>query len=106
MSSAEGAGWQRARTWLSLRWKELCLWLARLFDAVCRCGCLYESADGQEDAEKGNSVQTPKPPVAMAQAGSQVHKVIMVGSGGVGKSALTLQFMYDEVGPHRPSEPL
>ncbi|KAK3108629.1 hypothetical protein FSP39_012066 [Pinctada imbricata] len=25
-----------------------------------------------------------------------IHKVIMVGSGGVGKSALTLQFMYDE----------
>ncbi|VDK27881.1 unnamed protein product [Gongylonema pulchrum] len=30
-------------------------------------------------------------------AGTQVHKVIMVGTGGVGKSALTLQFMYDEV---------
>ena len=28
---------------------------------------------------------------------SPVHKVIMVGSGGVGKSALTLQFMYEEV---------
>lgn len=27
---------------------------------------------------------------------SALHKVIMVGSGGVGKSALTLQFMYDE----------
>lgn len=27
---------------------------------------------------------------------SCLHKVIMVGSGGVGKSALTLQFMYDE----------
>ena len=26
-----------------------------------------------------------------------LHKDIMVGSGGVGKSALTLQFMYDEV---------
>ena len=25
-----------------------------------------------------------------------LHKVIIVGSGGVGKSALTLQFMYDE----------
>jgi len=25
-----------------------------------------------------------------------IHKVIMVGSGGVGKSALTLQYMYDE----------
>ena len=27
---------------------------------------------------------------------SSLHKVIMVGSGGVGKSALTLQFMYEE----------
>lgn len=26
-----------------------------------------------------------------------LHKIIMVGSGGVGKSALTLQFMYAEV---------
>ena len=33
--------------------------------------------------------KTPQPAV--------IHKVIMVGSGGVGKSALTLQFMYDEV---------
>ena len=35
------------------------------------------------------------------RAGDQVpvHKVIMVGSGGVGKSALTLQFMYEEVKP-------
>ena len=29
-------------------------------------------------------------------ASSSVHKIIMVGAGGVGKSALTLQFMYDE----------
>lgn len=29
-------------------------------------------------------------------ASQSLHKVIMVGSGGVGKSALTLQFMYDE----------
>ncbi|XP_005088933.1 ras-related protein Ral-A isoform X2 [Aplysia californica] len=37
---------------------------------------------------------------AMSKAKTQqpavIHKVIMVGSGGVGKSALTLQFMYDE----------
>lgn len=32
--------------------------------------------------------KAPSPPA--------LHKVIMVGSGGVGKSALTLQFMYDE----------
>jgi GTPase SAR1 family protein len=32
--------------------------------------------------------QPPQPPIL---------KVIMVGAGGVGKSALTLQFMYDEV---------
>ncbi|CAL1536354.1 unnamed protein product [Lymnaea stagnalis] len=31
-----------------------------------------------------------------AQQPAVIHKVIMVGSGGVGKSALTLQFMYDE----------
>lgn len=31
------------------------------------------------------------------QSSLTLHKVIMVGSGGVGKSALTLQFMYDEV---------
>ncbi|KAI1305384.1 Ras-related protein Ral-a [Halotydeus destructor] len=34
-----------------------------------------------------NAPQPPQPPLL---------KVIMVGSGGVGKSALTLQFMYDE----------
>ena len=32
-----------------------------------------------------------------------VHKIIMVGSGGVGKSALTLQFMYDEVSSYGKS---
>ena len=37
--------------------------------------------------------QTSQPQSTVAP----VHKVIMVGSGGVGKSALTLQFMYDEV---------
>jgi len=31
-----------------------------------------------------------------AQQPTIIHKIIMVGSGGVGKSALTLQFMYDE----------
>ncbi|OBS60481.1 hypothetical protein A6R68_08395 [Neotoma lepida] len=31
-----------------------------------------------------------------SQGSLALHKVIMVGSGGVGKSALTLQFMYDE----------
>lgn len=34
---------------------------------------------------------------AKNQSSLALHKVIMVGSGGVGKSALTLQFMYDEV---------
>ncbi|KAG8125211.1 hypothetical protein E2320_020526, partial [Naja naja] len=33
---------------------------------------------------------------AKSQSSLALHKVIMVGSGGVGKSALTLQFMYDE----------
>lgn len=38
------------------------------------------------------------PSIMSKKPGAQptLHKVIMVGSGGVGKSALTLQFMYDE----------
>lgn len=36
----------------------------------------------------------PKP--KEQHGGGVIHKVIMVGSGGVGKSALTLQYMYDE----------
>ncbi|EYB84024.1 hypothetical protein Y032_0324g2533 [Ancylostoma ceylanicum] len=39
--------------------------------------------------KKGSTAQ-------QANAAPVVHKVIMVGTGGVGKSALTLQFMYDE----------
>jgi len=39
--------------------------------------------------EAGEQQQQPQQPM--------IHKVIMVGSGGVGKSALTLQYMYDEV---------
>ncbi|KAI8437206.1 hypothetical protein MSG28_010531 [Choristoneura fumiferana] len=48
-------------------------------------------------------VQVPRsrraPPAKMSKKPAPtptLHKVIMVGSGGVGKSALTLQFMYDE----------
>lgn len=40
---------------------------------------------------------TVHPQASQPQAVAPVHKIIMVGGGGVGKSALTLQFMYDEV---------
>lgn len=50
-----------------------------------------------------NTVDTTKNSAASKMSGAKkntpapaLHKVIMVGSGGVGKSALTLQFMYDE----------
>jgi len=42
---------------------------------------------------------------AKTNVASVIHKVIMVGSGGVGKSALTLQFMYDEVSLHLVTVP-
>lgn len=41
------------------------------------------------------TISSPKMAKKLAVQPS-LHKVIMVGSGGVGKSALTLQFMYDE----------
>jgi Ras-related protein Ral-A len=43
------------------------------------------SASGSGGATGGGSSSQPG-----------VHKVIMVGAGGVGKSALTLQYMYEE----------
>ena len=59
-------------------------------------GCCCCSSNQSKDIPSSNKstimskTKTPAPAV--------IHKVIMVGSGGVGKSALTLQFMYDEVG--------
>lgn len=41
----------------------------------------------------------------MPPKNAPVHKVIVVGAGGTGKSALTLQFMYDEfVVDHEPTK--
>jgi len=45
--------------------------------------------------KKGSSGELQQP--QQQQQSAMIHKVIMVGSGGVGKSALTLQYMYDEV---------
>lgn len=49
------------------------------------CDCLKETEESKMATGKNKS-----------QSSLALHKVIMVGSGGVGKSALTLQFMYDE----------
>lgn len=49
------------------------------------CDCLKETEKSKMATGKNKS-----------QSSLALHKVIMVGSGGVGKSALTLQFMYDE----------
>lgn len=48
----------------------------------------------KKDSEKNPDMAANK---GKNQSSLVLHKVIMVGSGGVGKSALTLQFMYDEV---------
>ena len=42
-------------------------------------------------------VPTTTTTMARKVENAPVHKVVMVGSGGVGKSTLTLQFMYAEV---------
>lgn len=100
---------RRAWSWLRIRLVALWHFLTWVFDMIFCCRlCLEED----EDLEKGNTKKThtsdihpisvlPEPTKMASGAaggGGQVHKIIMVGSGGVGKSALTLQFMYDEVG--------
>ncbi|CAD5221704.1 unnamed protein product [Bursaphelenchus xylophilus] len=90
---------RRCWSWLKHRLYQLWSLLLWVFDFVCCCGCVYEEED---DPEKGNSIVQGKDNLGTQKVASstgmaaQVHKVIMVGSGGVGKSALTLQFMYDE----------
>lgn len=50
----------------------------------------------QTSAHKSNLTNNGQPATPEAKDAIPLYKVIMVGSGGVGKSALTLQFMYDE----------
>lgn len=95
MNAAENFG-RRFWSCLKERLVQLRSLLIWVFDFVCCCGCFYD--EDNDDIEKGNNViQEQKPSTNTMSASGQVHKVIMVGSGGVGKSALTLQFMYDEV---------
>jgi Ras-related protein Ral-A len=52
--------------------------------------------DDLEPGQKSNSAANNQAAASEAKDAIPLYKVIMVGSGGVGKSALTLQFMYDE----------
>lgn len=49
-----------------------------------------KDVEGMSNQKKASAAAIP------GMGAAVVHKVIMVGTGGVGKSALTLQFMYDE----------
>lgn len=57
------------------------------------CVCVHVCESVRETQKKNPAMATGK---SKNQSSLVLHKVIMVGSGGVGKSALTLQFMYDE----------
>ena len=96
-------------SWIKVRCVALWAWTKRVFDLVCCCSlCLEQDPSGRVDLEKDlrdlrathlqdTSGRLPSSQQQMAAAaGGLIHKLIMVGSGGVGKSALTLQFMYDE----------
>ena len=41
---------------------------------------------------------------AKAQQHQVIHYIVTVGRGEVGKSALTVKFMYDEVGPQNKND--
>lgn len=54
-------------------------------------------ANPQSGAMASNAASSnPSATGGKDSANSNVYKVIMVGKGGVGKSALTLQFMYGD----------
>lgn len=90
-ATAEGAKWKwvdRCRKQLpAVHWP---LSLSQVRESVRTASVGSVSSQTKSNVtKKMASKKAPSQPV--------VHKVIMVGSGGVGKSALTLQFMYDEV---------
>jgi len=89
-TAEEGAKWKwldRCRSQLpAVHWP---LSLSQVRESVRTATVSNVSSQTKSSStKKMASKKTPSQPV--------VHKVIMVGSGGVGKSALTLQFMYDE----------
>lgn len=101
---------RRAWSWTRERCLTLWEWLQYCWEALCCCAICYIDNNDDNDIEKGQYSSQQKTSQQMSASGAagstgmagaapigQVHKVIMVGSGGVGKSALTLQFMYDEV---------
>ncbi|KAL3124113.1 hypothetical protein niasHT_004702 [Heterodera trifolii] len=95
-----------SRFWHWLRIRLIALWtfLKWVGHEICCCGiCLQEEDDVEKERTKNPFDQQVTISTTAMSAGTQnatgqghVHKVIMVGSGGVGKSALTLQFLYDE----------
>ena len=79
-------------------------WIQRAWIRFQRFAFVEDNDDDEDHRHKQTPahLRTGYQPAAMATKTAKasqpvVHKVIMVGSGGVGKSALTLQFMYDEV---------
>uniref|UniRef100_A0A182V2M1 small monomeric GTPase n=2 Tax=gambiae species complex TaxID=44542 RepID=A0A182V2M1_ANOME len=75
-------------------------WLVKLFWKLSKLFLLFPKSAVQQCTECLVALELPCPPCGTMSkkptTGPALHKVIMVGSGGVGKSALTLQFMYDE----------
>jgi len=92
--------------WVKVRLVALWALIKRVFDMICCCSLCLENDTTNVDLEKGlrdlrashqdTSGHLPSSQQMTTAAGGLIHKLIMVGSGGVGKSALTLQFMYDE----------
>ncbi|XGW17843.1 hypothetical protein V3C99_002449 [Haemonchus contortus] len=74
---------RRVWSWLKFR----VLWLIDFISGEDRVP--EKDVEGMSSQKKSSTAQ-------QSNVAPVVHKVIMVGTGGVGKSALTLQFMYDE----------
>ncbi|MCP9259494.1 Ras-related protein Ral-A [Dirofilaria immitis] len=91
-------------TWFSLSLLDLC----GLTSAFSESEAIGKSCNIERSVTTGRVIAESRPAHLTSMSdntkkisssgctGTQVHKVIMVGTGGVGKSALTLQFMYDE----------
>lgn len=87
-----GGMWlERARERVILYYRRSCSFIRNRWSQVrSSFGSMRVDSGVERSVGDGNEVQV------VTNATVPLFKVIVIGSGGVGKSALTLQFMYDE----------
>lgn len=93
----QGREWfERARERVIAYYRRSCSFLHEQYEKIRDGLCSFKSHRGGQDIQGQQHPATDPTNSSQTSGPIPLFKVIVIGSGGVGKSALTLQFMYDE----------